>query len=181
MDPVFEKGLRAAFKSAKARTKRSGRVSDLTHTDVTAMFKAQGGRCAVSGLAFTLQRFPDAFVKHPFAPSIDRIDSREGYVLTNVRLVCTAVNFGLGQWGEEAFRAIAEATVRKQAGALSASTASLDERIKAAELMLSLMPDDQRQHQRRRIAALKRARTLGPAGLRDAAIRARRARQNNAT
>jgi hypothetical protein len=89
---------------------------------IEGMFRAQGGRCAVSGLPFSMKRYANAFVKHPFAPSLDRIKCRSGYKRGNVRLVCTAVNFGLGQWGDEVFRAIAEATVRHQTSRISSGT-----------------------------------------------------------
>ena len=50
-------------------------------------------------------------VKHPFAPSLDRISSQGGYTADNVRLVCIAVNFGMGQWGEELYLTFARAAV----------------------------------------------------------------------
>ena len=89
-------------------------VFALTFDDIERMFSDQKGCCAISGLSFAPTRLPNAFVKHPFAPSLDRIDCTGGYTPGNVRLVCIAVNFGLGQWGEEVFRSIAEATVRNQ-------------------------------------------------------------------
>jgi hypothetical protein len=49
----------------------------------------------------------------------------------NVQLVCIAVNFGLGQWGEEVFRTIAEATVRNQPPPKAMRETELDERISA--------------------------------------------------
>lgn len=143
------------------------------------MFVAHRGCCAISGLSFALTRLPEAFVKHPFAPSLDRINCGGGYTPGNVRLVCIAVNFGLGQWGEEVFRSIAEATVRNQPAPRVMREADLDERISAAEAVLPLLTDLERAHQRRRIAGLKRARTLGVAGLRIAAARAQQTRRAN--
>jgi hypothetical protein len=40
---------------------------------------AQHGRYEATGLEFHLERFPDALVKHPFAPNIDRKRSDYGY------------------------------------------------------------------------------------------------------
>jgi hypothetical protein len=89
-----------------------------------------------------------------------------------VRLVCTAVNFGLGQWGDEVFRTIAEATVHYQAMTIKGEdTNQLAERIGAAEAVLPLLNDVEAKHQRRRIAALKAARTLGPESRRIAALK----------
>jgi hypothetical protein len=81
--------------------------------------KDQDGRCAVTGLKFNLERFPDALVKHPFAPSVDRRLSSGGYTEDNVRLVCVAVNFGMGQWGEEVFLTLARAAIDLEARAAS--------------------------------------------------------------
>ena len=87
--------LRAAFTSARSRAASSGMRFQLTYQDVLDLFEEQGHRCAISGLNFGMTRIADAFVKHPFAPSIDRINCSKGYTLDNVRLVCVAVNFGL--------------------------------------------------------------------------------------
>jgi hypothetical protein len=35
----------------------------------------QEGRCLVSGLPFTNEEIPQALVRHPFRPSLDRIDA----------------------------------------------------------------------------------------------------------
>jgi hypothetical protein len=79
----------------------------------------QGGQCAVTGVKFSLERFADALVKHPFAPSVDRRLSSGSYTEDNVRLVCVAVNFGMGQWGEEVFLTLARAAVDREARAAS--------------------------------------------------------------
>lgn len=62
------------------------------------MGEQQGWKCAISGIPFdfdeTLKR------KERLAwPSIDRIDSNKGYVLSNIWLVCIAVNYGKNQFG----------------------------------------------------------------------------------
>jgi hypothetical protein len=163
--------------SAKRRSARAEVPFDLEPEDLSRMWEAQEGRCAVSGLRFNMARFSEALVKHPYGPSLDKIDAFRGYVRGNVRLVCTAVNFGLGQWGDEVFRAIAEATVHRQTALLKNSDTLLAERIRAAEAVLDLLNEPEAQKQRRRIAALKRARTLGPEGLSRAARAAWRTRR----
>jgi hypothetical protein len=82
--------------------------------DVVRLYVDQGRRCAVTGLEFSFERYSDAFVKHPFAPSIDRIQSKGGYTLGNIRLVCAAVNFGMGEWGHELFMRLARAAVSRE-------------------------------------------------------------------
>ena len=75
-----------------------------------ALYRAQGGRCALSGLQFDLRSVGSGKARRPFAPSLDRIDSTGGYTQDNVRLVCQAVNFALNAYGEDVFRDIAIGT-----------------------------------------------------------------------
>lgn len=66
------------------------------------------GRCEVTGIPFTYERLgkgPNA--KAPWGMSIDRIDSRQGYTVQNCRLVCTAVNLAMNEWGEDGLARIA--------------------------------------------------------------------------
>jgi hypothetical protein len=186
--------IRAAFLSARRRAAGSGLDFRLSYDDVLRLYEQQDRRCAISRLQFTMKRFAAAFVKHPFAPSLDRIDCAQGYTVANVRLVCVAVNFGLGQWGEEVFRTIAEATVNNQPRPTAMRERELNERIAAAEAVLPLLTDDERRRQRhhiaglkaartkgpeiRRLAGLKAVRTKGPNGLKTAAERAKRTRRS---
>jgi hypothetical protein len=139
------------------------------------MLTEQKVRCAVSKLDFSFKDYP-ATVRHPFGPSIDRISSKEGYDPSNVRLVCAAVNFGLGEWGDEVFLPIARGAVATANAALAADSPtpplSLQERLDAAKDLLESMRGADRLRQSRRVAALKRAVTLGPEGLKQAAHRA---------
>jgi hypothetical protein len=146
------------------------------------LWQRQEGCCAVSGISFDNQRFDHALVKHPYAPSLDRIDSRLGYTPENVRLVCTCANFGMGQWGEEVLRRVAVGMLKQEGSApgptedegwLSRQRAKLA----AAETLARGLSGEELRDQRRRIAALKRSIILGPEGLRRAAERARLSRQ----
>jgi hypothetical protein len=128
-----------------------------------------------------LERFPDALVKHPFAPSIDRVLSVGHYTPDNVRLVCVAVNFGMGQWGQEVYMKLARAAVAKEvkeqinpdpAGDTD-WRARQEEKIAAVEALLDRAPRTEKPALVRRIAALKRNRALGLEGLREAARKAR--------
>jgi hypothetical protein len=149
------------------------------------LYSRQLGRCAVSGVEFNLQRFGDALVKHPFAPSIDRKLSSGGYTEDNVRLVCVAVNFGMGQWGEEVYMTIARAAVTREARDRVDPDPAGDadwyarqrERIAAAEMLRDRLPETEKAKLRRHIASLRRALTLGPVGLRVAAQNATRRRE----
>jgi hypothetical protein len=169
--------LRLASQARVGAIKR-GIGFDLSPDYGEISFQAQHGRCAVTGIPFRMRRFPDAFVKYPFAPSIDRILSRGGYTPDNTRLVCAAVNFGMGQWGEELFLTLARYAVAYDK-AKSASDekywyARQDERIAAAETILLILPVEERRTQAHDIARLKASRTKGPESLREGATKARK-------
>lgn len=68
--------------------------------------------CFVTGVRFDF-RMLGGKKANPFRPSIDRIDSNVGYVPTNVRLVCVAVNFALNEFGDEVFRQVCECYLRR--------------------------------------------------------------------
>lgn len=164
--------------------KKKGIPFDLTPEFVETLWK--DGRCAVTGLKFNLQAFPKAFVKYPFAPSIDRKLSSGGYTKDNVRLVCVAVNFGIGQWGDEVFLELAHAAVKHEKRVPESASevewrAAYRERIAAAEALLVGLPESEKPKQRQRIAGLKRALTLGPEGLSAAARRAKIAKTGSGT
>lgn len=68
-------------------------------TDVFKLAYKSKGVCCISGLPFSLESM-DGIKHRPFAPSIDRIDCKQGYTVKNVRLVCVAVNYALNEFGE---------------------------------------------------------------------------------
>jgi hypothetical protein len=173
------KWLRRLQRAAENRAHKAGMDFKLPAEYAAKLYNDQDGRCAVSGIKFDLERFPDALVKHPFAPSIDRVLSDGHYTPDNVRLVCVAVNFGMGQWGQEVYMKLARAAVAKEvkeqinpdpAGDTD-WRARQEEKIAAAEALLDRAPRTEKPALIRRIAALKR--TLGPEGLREAARKAR--------
>jgi hypothetical protein len=178
--------LRKLVGSAERRARKTGWAFDLRDEDGFLEQLWNNGRCAITGINFNLQRFPDALVKHPFAPSIDRKLSSGGYTRDNVRLVCVAVNFGLGQWGQEVYLTLARAAVEHDAKIANPSAADTEwgagyrERIAAAQALLAALPENERAKQRRRIAGLKSVLAKGPDGLRAAAAKAKKARKTEA-
>lgn len=196
-DPMMAKWLRTLVPRSRYRAERSSFVHDLPADQGQQLFQRQRGLCAISGLPFSLVEFAGVLVKHPFAPSLDRISSHHGYTADNVRLVCVAVNFGVGQWGEELYLTFARAAVdwsnQVNAAAPTTGGAGLSptssgnevdaiwftaqrERLAAAEKIASTLSGELLLRQRRRIASLKRNLTLGPGGLRAAAARASQTR-----
>jgi hypothetical protein len=71
------------------------------------------GVCEMSGVRFDI----DA-TRSFNSPSIDRIDSSKGYVFSNIRVVCLAMNVALNDWGEEALAGVMNAWLEKRTGAV---------------------------------------------------------------
>jgi hypothetical protein len=113
------KYLRSVWQRHRKGAKDRGIAFDIKPDDVVRLYLEQGHCCAVTGLEFSFDIHPDAFVKRPLAPSIDRIISRDGYKLGNVRLVCAAINFGLGEWGLDLFMKLARAAITREQAARS--------------------------------------------------------------
>jgi uncharacterized protein (DUF2384 family) len=168
--------LRRLVRSARRR----GKEFNLSDHITEKLYQQQRGRCAVTGIRFSMERWEKALVKHPFAPSIDRRDSELGYTDENVRLVCVATNFGMGQWGEGVFLSLAHAAAelenqrRRGLDVLKGSTDAgswyrrQQQRIEAAEKVRSLLSGEQRRALTRQIAGLKAALRKGPGGLKAA-------------
>jgi hypothetical protein len=187
-DPAWRrKFLRRLQATASSRANRAGMKFDLPPEFALALYDQQDGCCAVSGTKFNLERFDGALVPHPFAPSIDRVLSLGGgYTEDNVRLVCVAVNFGMGQWGQELYMRLARAAVAREAKEQSNPDPSGDgdwyarqrEKVDAAMSLRDNASEAEKPLLIRRVASLKRNLTLGPEGLRRAACRARKTRQH---
>jgi len=182
------KCLRECERRASANAKNKRREYDLPEGYAETLWNNQHGHCAVTNLRFHLERFNDAFVKYPYGPSIDRIDSKLGYAPGNVRLVCVAVNFGLGQWGDEMFLALAKAAAEFDRHKRLVAGGSIEEwrvrqlsRIAAAEEVFGKLPPEEQPCQRHRIAGLKAALTKGPKYMSEIAFEAAESRRRSAT
>jgi hypothetical protein len=82
-------------------------------SDLEAAWKNCGGSCAVSGMPFDFRAVGDGQARHPFAPSLDRIDRHKSYRRDNVRLVISIANFAMNAWGEEPLHQLATALHQK--------------------------------------------------------------------
>ena len=168
--------------AARARAIKRGFSCSLTVSSIKSLWASDDGRCAVSGIRFSSKRYRHAFVKQPFSQSLDRINSRKGYSPSNTRLVCVAANFAMNDWGLEVLAelAVGVRTLAKRKGSRQTEVITLKRKtIGEAEKAESQMSGAQLIAQRRRIAALKRAFTLGPAGLRRAARKAAETRRSH--
>ena len=92
--------IRNLFKNSKSRAKKHDTPFDMKVEDWFAIYEAQDGKCALSGIEMTFtcdKNHPtvNAGAKHrkwPYNISPDQIDAGKGYVRGNVQLVCSAVN-----------------------------------------------------------------------------------------
>lgn len=58
------------------------------------------GTCQLTGLSFQFEQ-TNKFHKHPFSPSIDRINSKKGYTKDNIRIILSSLNIALSEYGED--------------------------------------------------------------------------------
>lgn len=87
----------------------------LTREDIMELLLASDGRCAVTGLPFDFAPLENT-KRHPWMPSLDRINHSKGYHAENIRIVCFAVNVAMNQWGEQALYRIVDAINAKSLG-----------------------------------------------------------------
>lgn len=92
------KVLTTARQNAK---KRRALSFELDRDDMRRMLSQSNWCCAVTGMQFSLDVVAG---RKPYAPSIDRMDCAQGYIPSNCRVVCLAVNYAMNVWGEDVFK-----------------------------------------------------------------------------
>jgi len=78
---------------------------------VFSLMRETGFRCAVSGIPFSRAE-RKTWEVDPWAPSIDRIDNHQGYLIDNVRVVTAAANYAMNRWGFDMLLRLAKGVVR---------------------------------------------------------------------
>lgn len=90
----------------RARAAKMGHEFDLTREWVGQRIEA--GVCEVTGIPLELGKPPGSRF-HPWAPSVDRIDSKLGYTQSNCRVVCWIYNMAKSEWSDEVVMTFAKA------------------------------------------------------------------------
>lgn len=85
--------------NARNNAARRGIEFSVTQEQFLRIAERQRGICAVTGMEFDF-RFAIGGKKRPFFPSIDRINSTQGYSAKNIRLVVTIANYAMNEWGD---------------------------------------------------------------------------------
>lgn len=99
--------LRKVYATTKDRARVEQIEFGIDLAFLIALLNRQDHKCAVSGISFEVVGYDDCHMR-PFAPSLDRVNTRAGYTKDNVRLVCRAANFAMGQWGLPTLERLAE-------------------------------------------------------------------------
>lgn len=97
----------------RQRAKRANISFSLTTSDLELLMKRAKGRCELTGTPFDISAEHNGF-RRAWRPSVDRIDSRGDYSLSNCRLVCIAANVALNDFGEDVFDRLARGYIRKK-------------------------------------------------------------------
>ncbi len=88
--------FRQHHRLARRRTKSNGRECNITLEYLKEIWEKQGGRCPYTGWKLDNLETTndwDSNILHPKTASLDRIDSRKGYVLGNVQFVSIMANY----------------------------------------------------------------------------------------
>lgn len=106
----LEKRAMCLVAAARIRARKKGIAFDIGPDEIAKLQSIiDAGVCQLSGVPLTLEGPRSAT-----SPSLDRIAPELGYVSGNLRIVCHALNAGMGDWGEHVLRQIAETWLQSQ-------------------------------------------------------------------
>ena len=100
----LEKRAMCLIAAARVRSRAKNITYDLDGFADELQSRIDAGFCELSGARFDLS--PGRKAR---SPSLDRIRPELGYVPTNVRVICHALNAALGDWGEDELHVILNA------------------------------------------------------------------------
>lgn len=92
----MEKRATLLVSNARIRARKRKMPFDLDQHIDDIQARIDRGVCEVTGFPFNLK---DGLTFD--SPSLDRIDSKQGYLIENIRVVLHCMNSAMGSWGEE--------------------------------------------------------------------------------
>ena len=96
------------FWKIRSQAKRKGIYFDITMPYLQELFEKQNGKCAYTGWQLTFPTYCDTY---DGTASLDRIDSKVGYVIGNVHWVHKDINMMKQQYSHERFLVLCKAVV----------------------------------------------------------------------
>lgn len=97
----------------KTRAIQAGLDFDLGKEELLKMLEPMVCERTGLPLSFKGEEGKDRKRVHPWAPSLDRIDSSRGYVRGNVQVVCWAYNVAKNQWADHVVLTMASALIER--------------------------------------------------------------------
>jgi hypothetical protein len=98
------------LRTTRATCKKRDIPCTVTAIELTAVYEAQAGKCAITGRVMLI----GSKGQQRDSLSIDRIEPAGGYVLGNVRLVTYQANMARGMFSDEELYAFCEAALRNR-------------------------------------------------------------------
>lgn len=86
----------------RSRSKRKGFEYDLDEEFLQTIWNNQEGKCALTGIELILRTTNST--RCPTAASLDRIDSKLGYIKNNVQFLALSVNYAKSDFSDEEFK-----------------------------------------------------------------------------
>jgi len=105
-----DKRIDLLMRSCRLSAKRKNIAFELSSAVIMTLIKSQNEQCALTGISFDWG-FGGEHRANPFAPSIDRKDSRKGYTYDNIQIVCYIVNLGKNEYPIELYDRVCRARV----------------------------------------------------------------------
>lgn len=107
---LLENRAKYLVAECRRRCARKGLPFDLDAHIGDLQARINAGHCELSGIPFKKTMGPMTFD----SPSLDRIAPAKGYIYSNIRVVCHAMNCALGKWGEEILAQVITGWMRKR-------------------------------------------------------------------
>jgi hypothetical protein len=99
-----DKWAKHLVNSSRHNAKRYGKEFDIDEDYILKLYEEQNHKCYWYGVLLE----PSIIHKYPAKPSLDRIDSKKGYVKGNVVISCMAANIGRNSCDAEIFQSFCD-------------------------------------------------------------------------